>query len=116
MWFIIHEISKKNVNKIISFFKKIKNKIPNAKILLGEIVEPEQRILDERKYDTIMPEYMLFHNLSGQGVFNYKELLILKKFHKCKKNINIDTIRYKKKNPSGIIWLLEPKNKYLLKI
>ena len=112
MWFIIHEISKKNVNKIISFFKKIKNKIPNAKILLGEIVEPEQRILDERKYDTIMPEYMLFHNLSGQGVFNYKELkLILKKIpYKCKKNINIDTIKYKKrKNPSGIIWLLEPK-------
>ena len=57
------------------------------KFFLGEIVEPEQRILDERKYDTIMPEYMLFHNLSGQGVFNYKELkLILKKIpYKCKK-------------------------------
>ncbi len=112
MWFIIHEISKKKVNKIISFFRKIKKKIPSAKILLGEIVEPEQRILDEKKYDSIMPEYMFFHNLSGQGVFSYKELkLILKKIpYKCKKKINIDSISFKKrKNPSGIVWLLEPK-------
>ena len=60
-----------------------------------------------------MPEYMFFHQLSGQGIFNYDELnLILKQIpYRCKKRIEVDTIRYKnKENPSGIIWLLEPKN------
>tara|TARA_B110000027_G_C16109523_1_gene297034 strand:+ start:1038 stop:2042 length:1005 start_codon:yes stop_codon:yes gene_type:complete len=113
IWFIIHEISNKDVNKIIHFFKKIHKEIPSAKILMGEIVEPEKKLLDNNKYNSIMPEYMFFHQLSGQGIFNYKELkLILSKIpYACKKEIKVDTIRYQnKKNPSAIVWLLEPKN------
>ena len=113
IWFIIHEISNKDVNKIVYFFRKIHKKIPNAKILLGEIVEPDKKLLDNNRYNSIMPEYMFFHQLSGQGIFNYDELnLILKQIpYRCKKKIEVDTIRYKnKENPSGIIWLLEPKN------
>jgi hypothetical protein len=113
IWFIIHEISNKDVNKIIYFFKKIYKQIPSAKILMGEIIEPEKKLLDNNKYNTIMPEYMFFHELSGQGIFNYKELkFILKRIpYTCKKELEIDTIHYQnKKNPSAIVWLLEPKN------
>ncbi len=113
MWFIVHEISKKDVFKIITFFKQINEKIPNAKILIGEIVEPEKKILENNILNTIMPEYILFHQLSGQGIFSYDELkFILNKIpYNCSKKIQIDNIKYKKReNPSGIIWLLEPKN------
>ena len=116
MWFIIHEISKKNTKFIIDFFKNINDIIPKAKILLGEIVEPDLNILSNNKLNTVMPEYLLFHQLSGQGVFNLKELkYILKKIpYRLVKSINIDVITYKnKKNPSGIVWFLEPKKKLM---
>lgn len=113
MWFIIHEISKKDVLRVINFFKIIKKKIPNAKILLGEIIEPEEKLLEKNIYNSIMPEYIFFHQLSGQGIFSLKELkYILSKIpYTCSKKIDIDPIKYKnKENPSGIVWLLEPKN------
>lgn len=113
MWFIIHEISKKDVFRVINFFKSINKKLPNAKILLGEIIEPEKDLLKKNIYNTIMPEYIFFHQLSGQGIFTINELkFILKNIpFKCTKKINVDPIRFKsKENPSGIIWLLEPKN------
>jgi len=113
MWFIVHEISKKDVFKIINFFKQINEKIPNAKIIIGEIVEPEKKILENNILNTIMPEYILFHQMSGQGIFTYNELkFILDKIpYKCSAEIQVDSIKYKnRKNPSGIVWLLEPKN------
>ena len=103
---------KKNTSLIINFFKNINNLIPNAKILLGEIVEPDFNILSNNKLNTIMPEYLFFHQLSGQGVFSLKELkYILHKIpYRITKKINIDEISHKnKKDPSGIIWFLEPK-------
>ncbi len=112
MWFIIHEISKKDTGLIIKFFKNLKSLIPNAKILLGEIVEPDFNILNNNRLNTIMPEYLFFHQLSGQGVFNLLELkyIINKIPYRIIKRINIDEISYKnKKNPSGIVWFLEPK-------
>jgi hypothetical protein len=112
MWFIIHEISEKNTKLIINFFKKINKLIPNAEILLGEIIEPDPKILNENKLNTIMPEYMFFHQLSGQGIFSIKEFKhILRNVpYKLTKQINIDEISYKnKKNPSGIVWFLKPK-------
>ncbi len=112
MWFIIHEISRKDTDLIIKFFKNLKSSIPNAKILLGEIVEPDFKILNNNRLNTIMPEYLFFHQLSGQGVFSLTELkyIINKIPYRIKKKINIDEITYKnKKNPSGIVWFLEPK-------
>ena len=113
MWFIIHEISQKDVSTVINFFKEIYKIVPRAKILLGEIVEPEKKILENNLMNTIMPEYIFFHQLSGQGIFTYKELkYILNKIpYKCIKTVHVDNIKFKnKENPSGIVWLLEPKN------
>ena len=113
IWFIVHEISKKDVFRIIDFFKAINKRLPNAKILLGEIVEPDKKLLKENIYNTIMPEYIFFHQLSGQGIFTLKELkFILNEIpFKCTKRINVDSIKFRnKENPSGIVWMLEPKN------
>ena len=113
MWFIVHEISKKDVFKIINFLKEINKKIPNAKIMMGEIVEPDEKILENNILNTIMPEYILFHQMSGQGIFSFDELkFILSQIpYNCSKKVEVDNIKYKnKENPSGIVWLLEPKN------
>ena len=112
MWFIIHEFSENKPQKIINYFEKIHKKFPNSKILLGEIVKPDKKILEKNIYNSILPEYIFFHEMSGQGILTYNELkFILKKIpYKLKKQINIDVISYKnKKNPSGIIWILEPR-------
>ena len=112
MWFIIHEISENNITKIINLFKKINFLFRKAKILIGEIINPEFDILKKNKLNSILPEYLFFHQLSGQGVFNLKQLkIILKKIpYIVSGQINVDEIVNKnKKNPSGIILLLEPK-------
>ena len=65
MWFIIHEFSENKPQKIINYFEKIHKKFPNSKILLGEIVKPDKKILEK-----ILIQYYLnihFHEMSGQG-------------------------------------------------
>jgi SAM-dependent methyltransferase len=114
-WFIIHEISKNNPNRIINFFKEIHKHMPNAHIVAGELVKPDYTAMVGNKYNSIMPEYMLFHNLSGQGVLNHKELLhVLKNIpYKLTKNKNFDIIKNKKlSTPSAVAWLLEPKKSF----
>ena len=99
------------VFKIINFFKEIKKKIPEAKILIGEIVEPEKKLLEKNTLNTIMPEYILFHQLSGQGIFSYDELkFILNKIpYKCSKKIEIDNIRFKNKENQPTLNSLLPR-------
>ena len=43
-------------------FKEIYKIVPRAKILLGEIVEPEKKILENNLMNTIMPEYIFSSN------------------------------------------------------
>ena len=89
--------------------------MPNAHIVAGELVKPDYTAMVGNKYNSIMPEYMLFHNLSGQGVLNHKELLhVLKNIpYKLTKNKNFDIIKNKKlSTPSAVAWLLEPKKSF----
>ena len=57
-----------------------------------------------------MPEFLFFHNISGQGVIDY---FVLKKMlkevpQKLKKELKFDVIKNKKNaNPSAFIWKLE---------
>ena len=57
-----------------------------------------------------MPEFLFFHNISGQGVIDY---FVLKKMlkevpQKLKKELKFDVIKNKKNaKPSAFIWKLE---------
>ena len=68
--------------------------------------------MKKNKYNSIMPEYMLFHNLSGQGVLSHKEFLFILKnipYNLILKK-NFDNIKHNNKSsPSAIAWLLTPK-------
>ena len=109
VWYILHEISNHNKNNIIKFFKNIKRYLPNSIILIGEITKMDNKTLIDNKHTSIMPEFLFFHELSGQGVLKYKDYGdILKKIpFNLLKNIKFDVMRTnKKKVPSAFIWLL----------
>jgi len=112
VWYILHEISNNNPNNIVKFFLEIKKYIPQSIILIGEITKFDYETMALNKNTSIMPEFLFFHELSGQGVLKYEDYdKILKKIpYKLEKNIKFDLIKSKTKNiPSAFIWLLKNK-------
>ena len=110
IWYILHEISKNKPKLIIKFFKELKKNLPNAVVLIGEITRFDHKTLANNKALSIMPEFLFFHELSGQGVLKYEEFkYILKKIpYKLEKNIKFDQVKSSgKKVPSAFIWYLK---------
>lgn len=78
MWFLIHEISQGDPVRVINFFKGIHELFPDAPVLIGELVQISEEILARERATSIMPEYLFFHELSGQGILTwdqYQEIL-----------------------------------------
>ena len=116
-WYVVHEISKNDKKRIINFFKQIYKKCPYAEILVGEIVKIEPNLLSANKDISIMPEFLFFHEISGQGVLSINELNYIKQripYHLFKSH-NFDYVKNaKKKTPSALIWYLKPDKKRVL--
>ncbi len=113
MWFLIHEISKSEPQRIIDFLKTIHGYFPKSSIVLGELVRHPEEILAKEHAGTIMPEYLFFHELSGQGILSWDEYQQI-----------LQAIPYKLSSerlfdelsdgngamiPSAFVWCLEPK-------
>jgi SAM-dependent methyltransferase len=73
MWFLIHEISQDNPQRVIDFLTDIYRVFPKTSIVLGELVRPPAEVLSKERAVTIMPEYLFFHELSGQGILAWDE-------------------------------------------
>jgi SAM-dependent methyltransferase len=73
MWFVIHEFSGGDVDRVIRFFQRVAQTLPQAHFVVGEIVNLDADMLREGKATSIMPEFLLFHQLSGQGVLSWEE-------------------------------------------
>jgi SAM-dependent methyltransferase len=73
LWFVAHEFSKSSPERMSLFFKTLKQIFPQATIVLGEInkISPDRLVKDHEL--SIMPEFLLFHELSGQGVLSWTE-------------------------------------------
>ena len=115
----MHEISKKDKKRIINFFNQIYKKCPYAEILVGEIVKIEPNLLSANKDISIMPEFLFFHEISGQGVLSINELDYIKRRipYRLAKSFNFDYVKNgKKKTPSALIWFLKPNKKNFFKI
>ncbi len=112
MWYLIHEISRGNDEVVINFFKNIYKKCPQAEIIIGEIVAIPASILAANRYDSIMPEFLFFHEISGQGVLAWIQYQnILKNIpYKLINEELFDLVKDGDKNiPTGFIWQLQPK-------
>lgn len=109
LWFILHEISKGKPENIITFFKNLKKYLPNAQILIGEIIKIPPDVLKENIDISIMPEFLFFHELSNQGVLKYSDFKKIKYNipQKLNHEIKFDVIKHKNKVvPSAFIWSL----------
>ena len=110
MWFIIHEISEKSIQKIVFFLKKIKKNYPKAKLVICELIKNNFKGHKKSSETSLMPEYQLFHNLSGQGIMSLNDYYKIFKSSKLKleNKIFFDNINFKGKNaPSAAIFFLK---------
>lgn len=112
LWFLLHEISDNSTKVIINYLKQIKKNFPETPILIGEISKLNDKSIIEQKSASIMPEFMLFHELSGQGLLSEKQYLSIfqKSSYRIKKIIKTDNLKIKNtSSSSNFICLIEPK-------
>jgi hypothetical protein len=73
MWFLLHEISRNKRDNVIEFLNRIHQVFPDTPIVIGEVVRQSDDVLSKHSAASIMPEYLFFHELSGQGVLSWDE-------------------------------------------
>ena len=111
-WFLLHEISKNKKSVIVSFLKNIRKKFPNTKIVICELTRQSEDIFKLHSEKTLMPEYLLFHDFSGQGVLSFSEYqdILSQTGYSLKKEWLFDKNHGKNQNqsePSTFVWILE---------
>ena len=111
---MLHEISDHKVKNVKIFLKKVYKNFPKSSLLIGEIIKHDNNILKEIHEKSLMPEYLFFHKISGQGILSwddYKSLLVdspyLLEYEWKFDNEN------SKKIPSAFVWILKPKKNYI---
>jgi SAM-dependent methyltransferase len=111
-WFVLHEFSRDLASDVVGFFENVRRHRPRAEILIGEIVKADPSVLAMSPSTSIMPEFLLFHALSGQSPLAWEQ------WQEVKKNIpykvNADKIFDPIVLPNGVevpasfIWHLVP--------
>jgi len=112
MWYLIHEISQKKSAEVVDFLNEIYAIAPRAEIVIGEITSVSADILAFNKNESIMPEFLFFHGISGQGVLTWEEYqnILSRVPYTLKAEKLFDMMAYGEKSiPSGFIWQLTPK-------
>jgi len=111
-WYLIHEISGHDPENVINLLQTINRVFPSAKILIGEIINLPPDLLSKNKYSSIMPEFTLFHDLSGQGLLSWEQYTyILSKIpFEIQEEELFDKISLDdgSTTPSAFVWLLSP--------
>lgn len=114
MWFLIHEISRGDLRTIINFLKTIYRFFPHSPIVLGELIRHPEEILAKERAVTIMPEYLFFHELSGQGILSwdeYQQILASIPYKiLCERLFDELPDGNGKVIPSAFVWCMEPVN------
>lgn len=72
-WFVLHEVSENNFENILSFLCELRDRYPLGELIIGEIVRLPEDSLAKNRDESIMPEFLFFHELSGQGVLSWSE-------------------------------------------
>ena len=82
-------------------------------MVIGEIVRLEDKILNEIYNKSLMPEYLFFHKISGQGIMSWKEYkaLLIDSPYTLEYKWLFDNAN-KSKVPSAFVWILKPKKNY----
>ena len=113
MWFVAHEFSQGDPRAIGRFLVQLNLMLPNAEIVLGEITSLPPSLLAEHHATSIMPEMLLFHALSRQGVLsweNWREILEEIPYTIAAEH-HFDVLRTTggQSVPSSFVWHLKPR-------
>jgi hypothetical protein len=112
MWFVGHEFSTSSTEVMVRFFQDLHRCFPVARILLGEINKIAPADLAGNHELSIMPEYLLFHELSGQGVLAWTDWQhILQQIpYRLEKECRFDEVASASGSaiPASFLWLLAP--------
>jgi hypothetical protein len=65
LWFLVHELRNFKMTEIQEFFCELRQKFPQTAIVLTDLVRPSVEAFATNAL-TVMPEYTLVHDLSGQ--------------------------------------------------
>ena len=113
MWFLLHEISGSDPASVIGFLTRIHEFFPRAPLVIGEIVRQEEALLAANRKESLMPEYLFFHELSRQGVLSWEEY---RRILECipyqlhtERLFDVLTDAQGKQQPSSFLWCLVPK-------
>jgi len=112
MWFVGHEFSAGSRDVMIRFFQDLNRCFPMARILLGEINKITPSDLAHNRDLSIMPEYLLFHELSGQGVLAWADWQHILRLipYRLEKECRFDEAQSASGPaiPASFLWLLRP--------
>ena len=113
LWFMLHEISDHKVKNIKKFLQKTHSSFPNSYLVIGEIIKLDDKILKEIYKKSLMPEYLFFHKISGQGILSWKDYksLLIDSPYSLEYEWLFDNVN-SSKTPSAFVWILKPKKKY----
>jgi hypothetical protein len=73
LWYVVHEFTAGSVGRAVRFFSDLHARLPEADVIMGEIVNLPPEVMAAGHEESIMPEFLLFHALSGQGVFTWQQ-------------------------------------------
>jgi hypothetical protein len=73
-WFVLHEFCGGSVENALEFLFKTKQYFPTAEIVIGEVVKATPETLSQQHGRSVLPEFQLFHALSGQGLLSWDQL------------------------------------------
>ena len=113
LWFMLHDISNHKVKNLKQFLNQVYKNFPSSSLVIGEIVRLEDKILNEIYNKSLMPEYLFFHKISGQGIMSWKEYkaLLIDSPYTLEYKWLFDNAN-KSKVPSAFVWILKPKKNY----
>lgn len=73
VWFVLHEFAGGAAGPVVRFLRELHARRPRAAVLIGEIVVPPAAAVAAVHAESVVPEVLLFHALSGQGPLTWEE-------------------------------------------
>ena len=114
LWFLVHEISLGDPQNAVRFLNQVHQRFPQAPLVMCEIVKHEASLIAKHRSSSIMPEYLFFHDISGQGVLSWKM------YQEVLKSIPYELAHERRfdemtgedgvQDPSAFLWCLTPKS------
>lgn len=73
VWFVLHEFAGGSSERVVGFLRELHARRPGAAVVVGEIVVPPADAVAAARAESVVPEVLFFHALSGQGPLTWDE-------------------------------------------